>query len=366
MLVQVVQHDLGDGVALEHYHQALAGAAGGLVAQVGDAGDLAVLDQLGDLHREVVRVGLVRQLGDHQAGAALEFLDGDHGAHGDGAAAGAVGVGDALGAQDHGAGGEVRALDAQHQFLEQFLAAGIRVLQVPLHAGGDLAQVVRRDVGGHAHGDAGGAVDQEVRETRRQDGGFLVLAVVVVLEVDGVLVDVADHLHGQLRHLGFRVTRGGRAVVAGGAEVALAQRQRVAHGPVLDQAHQGVVDRGVAVRVVLAHDLADHAGALVVGALRAVAAVVHRVDHAAVHGLQAVAHVRQRAAHDDGHGVVKVGPLHFGLQVDLVDLVVAGGDRDGVVDHRALNDFLVGAGAVLRVFGSLVAHRLLPLVKVCV
>ena len=50
VLVEVVQHDLGHGVALEHDDQALAGAAGGLVADVGDAGDLAVLDQFGDLH----------------------------------------------------------------------------------------------------------------------------------------------------------------------------------------------------------------------------------------------------------------------------------------------------------------------------
>ena len=49
VLVEVVQHHLGDGVALEHDHQALAGAARGLVADVGDARDLAVLDQVGDL-----------------------------------------------------------------------------------------------------------------------------------------------------------------------------------------------------------------------------------------------------------------------------------------------------------------------------
>ena len=128
---------------------------------------------------------------------------------------------------------------------------------------GDLAQVVRRDVGGHADRDADGAVDQQVREPRRQDGRLLGLAVVVVLEVDGVLVDVAHHLQGERRHLGLGVPRGGGAVVAGRAEVALAERERVAQAPRLHEAHEGVVDRGVAVRVELAHDLADDAGALV-------------------------------------------------------------------------------------------------------
>ena len=112
VLVEVVQHDLGDGVALEHDHEALAGAAGGLVADVGDAGDLAVLDEVGDLDREVVGVDLVRQLGDDEAGAALDLFDVDDGAHRDRAAAGAVGVLDALDAEDLRAGREVGALDA--------------------------------------------------------------------------------------------------------------------------------------------------------------------------------------------------------------------------------------------------------------
>ncbi len=93
VLVEVVQHDLGHRVALEHEHQAHAGTAAGLVADVGDAGELALLDQLGEALGEVVRVHLVRQLGDHQAGPpARVLLDLDHRAHPDRAAAGAVGV----------------------------------------------------------------------------------------------------------------------------------------------------------------------------------------------------------------------------------------------------------------------------------
>ena len=208
---------------------------------------------------------------------------------------------------------------------------------------------MRRDVGGHAHGDAGGAIDQQVREARRQDRGFLVLAVVVVLEVDRFLVDVPDHLHGQLRHFGFGVPRGGCSVIAWRTEVALSQRQGVAHGPVLDQTHQGVVNSGVAVGMVLAHDLAHHAGAFVERAVWAVAAVEHRINHAAVHGFEAIAHVGKRAAHNDGHGVVEVGPLHFGLQVHLFN---------AVDQHIAFKYGVRKIGGIRRVLGYLVTHRL--------
>ena len=48
VLVELVEHDLGDGVALELDHQAHA-ALVGLVAQVGDLGDPLLVDELGDL-----------------------------------------------------------------------------------------------------------------------------------------------------------------------------------------------------------------------------------------------------------------------------------------------------------------------------
>ena len=188
-------------------------------------------------------------------------------------------------------------------------------------AGGDLAQVVRRDLGRHADRDAGEPLTRRFGKRLGQDVGLEGLAVVVGAEVDGLLVDVAHHLHRERRHPALGVPRRGGRVVAGAAEVALPLDERVAQAPVLDEAHEGVVDRGVAVRVVLAHDLADDAAALVEAAVGAVAAVVHRVDDPAVHRLEAVAHVGQRAAHDDAHGVLDVRPLHLGVEVDRLGAV---------------------------------------------
>ena len=280
------------------------------------------LTQLGDLLRERVGVDLVGQLGDDEALPALDLLDLDDRAHDDRAAAGAVGVLDALAAQDQRAGREVRPLDAGHHRVERLLAGRLGVGEHPLGGVGDLAQVVRRDVGRHADRDAGRAVDEQVREPARQDDRLLRLAVVVVPEVDGVLVDVADHLHGQRRHPALGVAGRRRRVVARGAEVALPVDQRVAQRPVLHQPDQRVVDRGVTVRVVLTHHLTDDAAALVVAAVGPVATVVHRVDHATVHRLEAVAHVGQRATHDDRHRVVDVAALHLGVEVDRLGAVV--------------------------------------------
>ena len=185
-------------------------------------------------------------------------------------------------------------------------------LSISSTAGVDrLGQVVRRDVGGHADRDAGRAVDEQVREPRRQHRRLALPAVVVGHEVDGVGVDVAQELDGQLVEPALGVAHRGRAVAVLVAEVALPVDERVAQREPLRHANQGVVGRGVAVRVVLAEHVADDARALRVRPAGLEAALVHREEHPAVHRLQAVADVGQRPGHDHAHGVVEVARAHL-------------------------------------------------------
>ena len=323
VLVEVVQNDLGYRVPLQHDHQPLAGAAAALVLHAGDPVDPAIPDQLGDLLRQVVPVDLERQFLDDQAGPApAVLLDLDHGAHGDRAAPGPVGVPDAAPADDQAVGREVRSRDPLHQRVEQFLVGGIEVIQVPLHARGDLAQVVRRDLGRHADRDPVGPVDEQVREPAGQHHRLGRAAVVVVAEVDGVLVDVPQHLHGQRGQAALGVPHGGGRVVPGRAEVALGVDQRHPHRPRLRHPDQRVVDRAVAVRVVVAHDVADDPRALEEPAVGPEPAVEHGVQDPHVDRLQPVAHVGQRPADDDRHRIVDVAALHLVLDVDGLDAVV--------------------------------------------
>ncbi len=119
---------------------------------------------------------------------------------------------------------------------------------------------MRRDVGGHADGDAAGAVDEKVREARRQDRRLLHAPVIIVLEVDGLFVDVLEEMLRDLGEAAFGVTHRRRRIAVNRAEIALPVDQRQAHGELLHHAHQGVVDRAVAVGMEIAHHLADDAG----------------------------------------------------------------------------------------------------------
>ena len=227
--------------------------------------------------------------------------------HDDPPAPGLVRLLDPLAADDDAAGREVGPLEVLHQ------PGGLdlRVVDVGDDRVDRLAQVVRRDVRGHADGDPGGAVDQQVREAGRQDQRLEARLVVVRRERDGVGVDVAQHLDGELGQTRLRVAHGRRRVAVDRAEVALTVDQRVPHGEVLRKPHQRVVDRLVAVRVVAAHHLADDARALAVRPVRLEPELVHGVEHPPVDRLEPVAHVGERAADDHAHGVIEVRGPHL-------------------------------------------------------
>ena len=178
---------------------------------------------------------------------------------------------------------------------------------------GHLAEVVWGNVGGHSDGDTHRTIDKKVGEPGRQDGGLLRAAVVVVLEVDGVFFNVAHHFEGEWRHFCLGVPRGGRPVVSGRSKVTLTKREWISETPRLHQAHQGIINGGVAVRVELAHDVAHNASALGKRLVGTVAAVEHCVDDSTVYRLEPVANLRQCSSDNHAHGVVEIRALHLEL-----------------------------------------------------
>jgi hypothetical protein len=81
-------------------------------------------------------------------------------------------------------------------------------------------------------------------------------------EVHGAAVDLAQQQFGDRRQAALGVAHRRGAVAVARAEVALAVDQRIAQREVLRHAHHGVIDAGVAVRVIFADHVADHARAL--------------------------------------------------------------------------------------------------------
>ena len=273
----------------------------GFIAQVGHQRQLLGLHLRGDLLHHPGAGDLVRQRGNDD----IAILPRPDRATTHRPAAGGVEI-QQLPARrdDFRFGREVRALDMLHQFIQ----AGARLVQQAHTGRRHFAQVMRWNVGGHAHGDAGGAVEQQVRQARRQHHGFFHGAVEVRLPVHGALPQLAQQHLAVAGQPGFGVTHGGKGLgIIRRAPVALAVDQRVAVGERLRHQHHGLVTGRVAMGVVFAQHVAHGArGFLVLGQGRQ-PQLAHGVDDAPLYRLEPVADMRQRAIHDHIHGVVQIG-----------------------------------------------------------
>ena len=351
VLVQVVEHHQRGGIPLQLEHQ-LGLALGRLVVDLANAINHPAVHQIGHLLLDDLRTGLIRNLGDHDAGVGTVFHDLGRGPHLDGSLTGVVGVANALKAHDAAPGGEVRPLHELHQAL----VGGLGILQQVVHRVDDLAQVVGRDVGGHAHGDPLAAVHQQVGKARREHHRLLLGGVEVVGEVHRLLVDAVQQSHSQLPEAALGVPHG-RGGIVGRPEVAVGVDQRMPQREALPQAHQRVIDGLVTVGVVLAHDIAHHSSALHIRAIGAIPLVVHAPQDAAVNRLEPVAHIGERPGRDDRHGVVEKRLLHLGLDVDVLHGADQFGTHTLAADRRLVGlETAVGLfrqrGSLLRCPGS--------------
>ena len=262
VLVQVVEHERRVVVAL-HLDDDAHALAVALVPDIRDAGEALVLHELGDLLDERGLVHRVRELGDDDRIAVpaqllvVGFGPGDH-------APATLRVGSAdrvhtldraglyvpllVEAIDRAAAGEVRA----GHCVAEVVGGELGVVDQAFRGLDDLAQVVRRDVGRHADGDAGRAVDQQVRQTRRQDGRLLMPVVVVRHPGHGLVLDVRQHLVRDRGQASLGVARRARRIVVDRVMGEHAGRE----GEVLRRVDREVVHVGAAGRL----DLGDALG----------------------------------------------------------------------------------------------------------
>ena len=253
MLVELVQHDARNRVSLQLEHDAHAILVR-LVAQIGDAFELLVAYELGDVLNELRLVDLIRKLVDHDLRLvrALLLLDHRAGAHHDLAAATLLVILDAGAAVDVAPGREIGSLDQ----LSDFARCHLWIVDQRDDGGDDFAEIVGRDIGRHSDRDTRRAVDDEVRNRRGKNLGLLQSIVEVRRETDGVLVDVGEHLHRDAGESRLGIAIGRSRIAIDRAEISLAIDQRIAQREILHHAHERVVHRRITVGVILAEHVA--------------------------------------------------------------------------------------------------------------
>lgn len=317
VLVEVVDDDLRVAVALEFDND--AGVLGTFVADIADAWEDFFGDEAGDAFHEFGAVHVEGDLGNNNAlAAAFSFLDGKPPAHTHRATAGLKIRADAGGALDETTGGKIGPPRVSHEPLD----GNVGVVDLGANGVDALAEVVRGHVGGHADGDAGASIDEEVGEGGGKNRRFFAFFVVGGDKIDRAESHVHHERGAEVVEAGFGVTHGRWRVAIHRTEVSLALDERVAHRPVLGHVDEGGVDRLVAVGVVVAHGFADDLGAFHKRSRGLHAELVHGVEDSALGRLETVAGVGQGTGNNDGHRIVEEGFRHFLGDVHEFDFFV--------------------------------------------
>ena len=197
------------------------------VADIAQQRELFLAEQLGDFLNQFRFRHLIRHLGDDhliQAVAQTFLLPPRANAE----AGAPIGIGiDNRAARfgKHAAGWEIRALHVIHQRIDR----GVRVLDEMAHRVAQLKDIMRRHGTRHAHGDAFGAIGQQVRVARRHHHRLGFRAVVRGAEIDRVGIHVLHQQHRRIGQLRFGITHGRRVIAIDGTEVPLPIDERIAH-----------------------------------------------------------------------------------------------------------------------------------------
>ena len=214
---ELVEHHLGVGFALE-LHDDTKSLAVGLVPKVADSLDAFFFDEVGDALNESSLVDHIGNLGDdYSVAVVLPLLNLRSRAEGYFRASGSIGGADSGATHNDAAGGEVRSLDMLHEVLK----GGVRVVDKAADGFGGLPKVMGRDIGRHTDGDTDGAVNKKVRVPRGEDHRLLETVVVVRHKIDGLLVDVREHLGRHAAHTALGITVGCGRVAVNGTEVSV-------------------------------------------------------------------------------------------------------------------------------------------------
>ena len=308
MLIELIEHDLGNRVLFELDDNVDRRIAVGTVVHIRNLGQLLVANELAELLHEVRTIHLIGNLGNHDGVLAVLALDDlVLRTNREIATTSLVRIENTFFAHDDATGREIGAGQHGHELFGR----AIGVVEHHARRVDSFAQVVGRNIRCHAHSNAVRTIHQQVGEARRKHGRLLQAFVVVGIPVDRFLFKVAQQFHGRLSQTSLGITHSCGRVAIDGAEVAVAVDQRHAHREVLSHANHGVVHRRVAMRVVFTNNVANRTCRLAVRAIGSNAAVVHCIQNAAVNRLQAVAYIGQRAGDDNAHRVFEERRAHL-------------------------------------------------------
>ena len=322
MFKQLIENNIRVGVFSQIDLNTHAFSAG-MVIQIDNTFDLFVTDQLCDLFDQTRFVDQIRKFGHNDTGTPVrKRLNVRHRTYTDLTAACAIRLFNTPASEDGGTRRKIRTLDDIEDLFHGGLPVFLDDVVDDLYDRIDhFFQVMRRNVCGHTDRNTRSTVYQKVRVSRRQNNRLPLRLIKVWLEIDGIFIDIRQHLHRNLAQPCFRISHGRSTVAVHRTEVSVSVNQRISRRPLLRHIDQRPIDGAVAVRMIFTHGIADDTGTFTVRLVRSVVQFDHRIKDSPLYRLQTVSDIRKSTRCDNTHGVVDVGFLHGPFQVYLMNFI---------------------------------------------
>src|SRR5215467_530683 len=288
VLIELIEDDVSYRIALE-FDDNTHPFAVRFIAKIRNSVNFLLLYQTGNLLDDPILVDHEGDFTDDDLllTGAFDRLGESLAAHLNDALTFVISLSDRLLAVDETSSWEIRPWDILHQLLD----GKIRILHQGNQSIDHFPQIVRRNIGRHADRDTRGAVDQQIGNARRQNRWLFERVVVVGNEIDCLFFDIRQQLFGETGHPDLGVAHRRRRIRINGAEVPLPIDERVTHREILHQPDDRIVNRGIAMGMILTDDIADEPSRFFVRLIPRVSHVIHSVKHAAVDRFESVTHV---------------------------------------------------------------------------
>ena len=235
-LIQLVQHHLCVCVTL-HFHND-ADITFRMVADICDSFDLLIVDQFRNILYQISLNNTVRQFGNHDALTSVVIgLDIGIRTNNNTSATGFISIFNALITVNRTASREIRSFHMFHQILygnfrnESIMHACLNIIDIRATTINNLRKVVCRHICCHTNGNTACTIYQQVRETARQNNRLFERVVEVILHINGILVDIAEHFLGQFAQTSLSITHSSCAIAIDRTEVTLTINQAITHCP---------------------------------------------------------------------------------------------------------------------------------------
>ena len=232
-LVELVQHHISIGIALQVNHDTHTFAVR-LIVYIRDAIDFLISDKFCNLLDELRLVHIVRNLVNNNLIVSSFRFDVCLRTNDDTSTTCLVCFLHSIQTADNTASWEVRSFDVFHQTF----CGDFRVVNHGNASINHFAQVMRRDIGCHTHGNTRSTIHQQVWYASWQHLWLFQRTIEVVFKINCLFVEVIHHCLTQASESSLCVTHGSCTITIHRTEVSLSIYQAITHCPVLSQAHQ--------------------------------------------------------------------------------------------------------------------------------